>query len=144
MGLMKQKINKILVALDGSERSFKGLKEAIYLARQCGATITGLCVTPFYTVNLGPLLTSLKNQTLKEAKQFMADAKKLCAQNGIVFHEKIIFGTESWQITEYATYKKFDLIVIASRGRGPMKSTFLGSVANDVVHKSKIPVLVVK
>ena len=63
---MKQKINKILVALDGSERSFKGLKEAIYLARQCGATITGLCVTPFYTINLGPLLTSLKNQTLKE------------------------------------------------------------------------------
>ncbi|MHB8546641.1 MAG: universal stress protein [Nitrosotalea sp.] len=141
---MKQKIGKILVALDGSERSFKGLREAIYLARQCGATITGLCVTPFYTINLGPLLTSLKNQTLKEAKQFMADAKKLCAQNGIVFHEKIIFGTESWQITEYATYKKFDLIVITSRGRGPLKSTFLGSVANDVVHKSKIPVLVVK
>ncbi|HET7336946.1 MAG TPA: universal stress protein, partial [Candidatus Nitrosotalea sp.] len=50
---MKQKISKILVALDGSERSIRGLKEAIYLARQCGATITGLCVTPFYTINLG-------------------------------------------------------------------------------------------
>ncbi|MDE1725588.1 MAG: universal stress protein [Thaumarchaeota archaeon] len=141
---MKQKISKILVALDGSERSFKGLREAIYLARQCGSTITGLCVTPYYTISLGPLLTSLKNQSLKEAKQFMADAKKLCAQNGIVFHEKIIYGTESWQITEYASYRKFDLIVIASRGRGTMKSAFLGSVANDVVHKSKIPVLVVK
>lgn len=120
------------------------MKKAIYLARQCGATITGLCVTPFYTINLGPLLTSLNNQTLKEAKKFMADAKKLCAQHGIVFHEKIILGNESWQITEYASYRKFDLIVIASRGRGPMKSAFLGSVANDIVHKSKIPVLVVK
>jgi nucleotide-binding universal stress UspA family protein len=141
---MKQKIGKILVALDGSERSFKGLREAIYLARQCRATITGLCVTPFYTINLGVLLTPLKNQTLKETKKFMAEAKKLCAQNGIVFHEKIIFGNESWQITEYGAYKKFDLIVIASRGLGPMKATFLGSVANDVVHKSKIPVLIVK
>ncbi len=141
---MKQEISKILVALDGSERSVRGLKKAIYLARQCGATITGLCVTPFYVINLGPLLTSLNNQTLKEAKKFMADAKKLCAQHGIVFHEKIIFGNESWQITEYASYRKFDLIIITSRGRGPMKSTFLGSVANDVVHKSKIPVLVVK
>jgi len=141
---MKQEISKILVALDGSERSVRGLNKAIYLARQCGATITGLCVTPFYAINLGPLLTSLNNQTLKEAKQFMADAKKLCAQHGIVFHEKIIFGNESWQITEYASYRKFDLIIITSRGRGPMKSTFLGSVANDVVHKSKIPVLVVK
>ena len=141
---MKEKINKILVALDGSERSFRGLKEAIYLARQCGATITGLCVTPFYTINLGSLLTSLKNQTLKETKKFMAEAKRLCAQNGIEFHEKIIFGNESWEITEYATYRKFDLIVIASRGMGTMKSTFLGSVANEVVHKSKIPVLIVK
>ena len=141
---MKQEISKILVALDGSERSVRGLKKAIYLARQCGATITGLCVTPFYAINLGPLLTSLNNQTLKEAKQFMADAKKLCAQHGIVFHEKIIFGNESWQITEYASYMKFDLIVITSRGRGPMKSAFLGSVANDIVHKSKIPVLVMK
>ena len=141
---MKQEISKILVALDGSERSVRGLKKAIYLARQCGATITGLCVTPFYAINLGPLLTSLNNQTLKEAKQFMADAKKLCAQHGIVFHEKIIFGNESWQITEYASYRKFDLIVITSRGRGPMKSAFLGSVANDIVHKYKIPVLVMK
>jgi nucleotide-binding universal stress UspA family protein len=141
---MKQKINKILVALDGSERSFRGLNEAIYLARQCGATITGLCVTPLYTINLGPLLTSLKNQTLKEAKKFMADAKKLCAQHGIVFQEKIIYGNESWEITEYASYKKFDLIVITSRGRGQMKGTFLGSVANDIIHKSKVPVLVVK
>ncbi|MGI0006533.1 MAG: universal stress protein [Nitrosotalea sp.] len=141
---MKQKISKILVPMDGSVTSFKGLKEAIYLARQCGATITGLCVTPVYTINLGSLLTSLKTQTLKEVKQFMANAKKLCAQNGIVFHEKIIVGNESWQITEYASYRKFDLIVIASRGLGPMKSAFLGSVANEVVHKSKVPVLIVK
>jgi uncharacterized protein with WD repeat len=37
---MKQKINKILVALDGSNRSFRGLSEAIYLERQRGMTIT--------------------------------------------------------------------------------------------------------
>lgn len=144
MSRVKQKISKILVPMDGSETSFKGLKEAIYLARQCGATITGLCVTPIYTINLGPLLTSLKTQTLKETKQFMVNAKKLCAQSGIVFHEKIIVGNESWQITEYASYRKFDLIVIASRGLGPMKSAFLGSVANEIVHKSKVPVLIVK
>jgi nucleotide-binding universal stress UspA family protein len=141
---MKEKISRILVALDGSDKSFKGLREAIYLARQCGATITGLCVTPFYTINFGKLLTPLKNQTLSETKKFMASAKRLCAQNGIVFHGKIIFGNESWQITEYSTYKKFDLIVVGSRGQGTVKRAFLGSVANDVVHKSKIPVLIVK
>ena len=74
----------------------------------------------------------------------MAEAKKQCAQNGIVFYEKIIYGNQAWEITEFASYKKFDLIVIGSRGMSRVKEAFLGSVANMVVHKSKVPVLVVK
>ena len=141
---MKQKITKILVPIDGSANSFKALNEAIYLARQCHGTITGLCIIPIYNINLGKLLTSLKNQSQKEAKKFMAEAKKQCAQNGIVFSEKIIYGNQAWEITEFASYKKFDLIVIGSRGMSRVKEAFLGSVANMVVHKSKVPVLVVK
>lgn len=141
---MKQKISKILVPIDGSANSFKALNEAIYLARQCHGTITGLCIIPIYTINLGKLLTSLKNQSQKEAKKFMTEAKKQCAQNGIVFNEKIIYGNQAWEITEFAVYKKFDLIVIGSRGINRVKEAFLGSVANMVVHKSKVPVLVVK
>jgi nucleotide-binding universal stress UspA family protein len=142
--MIKQRIKKILVPLDGSTKSFEALREAIYLARQCGSIITGVCVLPLYTVNLGKLLTSLKNQNLTQAQKFMANAKRMCAQEGIVFHEKIIFGNQSWEITEFANYKKFDLIVIGSRGLGGMKEAFLGSVTNFVVHKSRIPVLVVK
>ena len=141
---MIKPIKKILVPIDGSKTSFKALNEAIYLARQCGATITGLCIIPLYTINLGKLLTSLKNQSIKEAKKFMADAKTISAQNGVVFNEKIIYGNEVWEITEFASYKKFDLIVIGSRGVGQIKEMFLGSVANAVVHKSKVPVFVVK
>jgi nucleotide-binding universal stress UspA family protein len=141
---MFKPIKKILVPLDGSKNSFKGLNEAIYIARQCGATLTGLCVIPLYTINLGKLLTSLKNQSIKEARKLMSEAKTISAQNGIVFNEKIIYGNEAWEITEFASYKKFDLIVIGSRGFGPVKEMFLGSVANIVVHKSKISVLVVK
>ena len=141
---MIKSIKKILVPIDGSKTSFKSLNEAIYLAIQCVATITGLCVIPIYTINLGRLLTSLKNQSIKEAKKFMANAKTISAQNGIVFNDKIIYGNEVWEITEFASYKKFDLIVIGSRGVGPLKEMFLGSVANAVVHKSKVPVLVVK
>lgn len=141
---MKQKIKKILVPFDGSKNSIKALSEAIYLARQCNATITGLCVIPTYTINLGRLLTPLKNESTKQATKFMAEAKRLAAQNGIVFYEKIIYGNQAWEITEFASYKKFDLIVMGSRGLGELKEAFLGSVSNSVVHRSKIPVLIVK
>lgn len=139
-----QEIKKILVALDGSAQSFKSLQEAIYLARQCGATITGLCVLPLYTISLGKFTTSLRNQSMKEAKKFMAKAKVLSAQNGIVFNEKIVVSNHTSKISEYASDKKFDLIVMGSRGMNPLKELFLGSVANYTVHKSAIPVLVVK
>lgn len=137
-------IRKILVPLDGSKNSFRGLTEAIYLARQCNATITGLCVVPLYTVNLGRLLTSLKKESEKEAKKFMLKARTMAAQNGVVFYEKILYGNEAWEITEFASYKKFDIIVMSSRGLGALKEAFLGSVTNAVVHRSKVPVLVVK
>ena len=74
----------------------------------------------------------------------MAEAKTISAQNGIVFNEKIVYGEVKWDIIDFAHGQKFDLIVIGSHGFGPIKEMFLGSVANAVVHKSKIPVLVVK
>ncbi len=141
---MTTKIKKILVPLDGSKKSFEALDHAIYVARQCGATITGICVTPLYTLSLGKLLTTLKNESLKEIKRFMAQAKRICAQNGIVFLQKIVYGNMVSEITDFASYRKFDLIVIASRGMSRTKEIFLGSVANYVVHNSKVPVLLIK
>ncbi len=40
--MIKKKISKILVPLDGSKNSIRGLEMAITLARNCKATITGI------------------------------------------------------------------------------------------------------
>jgi nucleotide-binding universal stress UspA family protein len=86
----------------------------------------------------------IKESIPKRGKKNLGGCKKICAQNGIVFNEKIIYGNQSWEITEFAAYRKFDLIVIGSRGMSRVKEAFLGSVANMVAHKSKISVLIVK
>ncbi len=143
---MKRKITRILVPLDGSKNSLKGLETAINLARQCNATITGLFVIPFYLPLSGPrVFGPYRAELLKQIYKFMEDAKTRSAKNGIVFYEKIIKGDViSTDIVNFAQKKKFDLLVISSRGFGPIKDLFLGGVSNAVVHKSKIPVLVVK
>ena len=142
--MIKGKINKILVPLDGSKNSIRGLARAIYLARQCQATITGIYVRPIpgiYAVHpMGPIKLELE----KEAKKFLESAKKTSAQNGILFRSKIIGGDPGYDIVKFAKNKKFDLIVIGARGRTSLRETFLGSVSNYVIHKSKIPVLIVK
>ena len=141
--MITRKIKKILVPIDGSKTSFKALNEAIYLARQCGATITGFHVVSIYPKRFVDVLEPFKKEVFKQARKFMADAKTISAQNGIVFNEKIVYGEAKWDIVDFAHDKKFDLIVIGSRGFGPIKEMFLGSVTNYVVHKSKVEVLVV-
>lgn len=141
--MAKYQIKKILVPIDGSKNSFRGLDTAITLARQCGATITGLFVVPIYPKSFMPI-TYAKEYLTKAVKEFMDDAKKRSAQKGIVFVGKTMIGRESSEIIDFAAKNKFDIIVIGSRGLGSVKETFLGSVSHAVVHKSKIPVLIVK
>jgi nucleotide-binding universal stress UspA family protein len=74
----------------------------------------------------------------------MEFAKRHSAQNGILFERKITFGDPGYTIVKFAKDKKFDVIVIGARGRGALKEIFFGSVSNYVLHKSNIPVLVVK
>jgi len=143
--MIENKIRKILVSLDGSKNSLKGLEHAIYLARQCQATITGLCVVPIYPpIAMPRISTSFKSKMTKDAKKFLDEAKTRAAQNGIVFNEKIIQGIPTEDVVNFANKNKFDLVVVGHRGHSTVRELFLGSVANSTVHKSKIPVLVVK
>ena len=143
--MIKKKITKILVPLDGSKNSFRGLETAIVLARNCGATITGA-----YSIYAPPHsefrgIGSVGKSLNKEVEKFMEEAKTLAAQNGIVFKEKMMRGDIGYNIIKLAHGKdKFNMIVIGSRGRSSAKEMFFGSVSNYVIHTAKIPVVVVK
>ena len=144
--MIKKKVTKILVPLDGSKNSKRGLEMAISVARQFGATITGV-----YSIYAPPHsefrgIGSVRESSNKDVEKFLNDAKVLSAQNGIVFKEKLMRGDIGYNIIKLAHDKKekFNLIVIGSRGRGSMKEMFFGSVSNYVIHVSKIPVLLVK
>jgi len=143
--VIKKKISRILVPIDGSKNSVRGLEMAITLARQCEATITGV-----YSVYAPPhsefkSVGSVEKAHNKEVKKFMEEAKLLAAQNGIVFNKKIMRGEIGYNIIKLARGKpNFDMIVIGSRGRSSAKEMFFGSVSNYVIHTAKIPVVVVK
>lgn len=142
--MIRKSIKKILVPLDGSKNSTRGLDNAISIARACHATVTGIYILPVYPRNLiDAVLPSIMHPE-KIAKKFLADAKTRAAQKGILFKSKITWGSPTYEIDEMVKSKKFDLIVIGARGMGSAKELFLGSVSNAIVHKSKIPVMVVK
>ncbi len=141
---MAFKIKRILVPLDGSSNSFRGLDVAIHMARQCHATITGLYVVGIAKPRTNEPISSPEKLFLEHAQKIMKKAKLKAAQKGILFFDRVSYGDEEKRIVDVAEKKNFDLIVIGSRGMGAAKEMFLGSTSNYVLHKSKKPVLIVK
>jgi len=138
------KFKKILVPVDGSPNATRGLDRAIEIAKESNAEITG-----FYVFHL-PLLAGVKyTQKMKDEAQDKAvkaigPAMKRAQQAGASFKYKTGGGHTGSEIVKFAEKGKYDMIVIGARGVGGAKETFLGSTSNYVMHKTKIPVLVVK
>lgn len=137
-------LKNILVALDGSKTSSKALDQAIYLARQSEATITGVFVIPLFSINVAKPASKMGQIFAESGKRLLAEAKTRCAKNGVLFYDKILCGNEGFKLVSFAKNRKADMIIMGSRGRSNIKESFLGSVSHYVVHKSPIPVLIVK
>ncbi|MGB0856189.1 MAG: universal stress protein, partial [Nitrosopumilus sp.] len=134
---MAIKIKKILVPLDGSANSFRGLDVAIQMARECHATITGLYVVGITKPKASEQITPLERLLLNNAQKIMKKAKLKATQKEILFFDRVSYGDIERRIVDIAERKNFDLIVIGSRGMGAAKEIFLGSTSNYVLHKSK-------
>lgn len=83
----------------------------------------------------------------EEAKKFLKTVKTNAGKKGISLQSKILEGSHPGSVVVDFSKKgngKFDLIVIGSRGRSGLKEKLLGSTSNYVMHKSDIPVMVVK
>ncbi len=137
---------KILVPLDGSKNSIRGLDMAIHIARQSHGTITALTVKSVPGIYAIHPLGFLDLNTMTEVKKLLDEAKVRAAKKGIQLTTKALAGDPGYDIARFANNKRtgIDLIVIGARGRGAAKEIFLGSVSNYVLHKSKKPVLIVK
>lgn len=143
--MLQNRFKKILVPLDGSPNSIRGLNEAISLARLSSSQITGIHVLPIYPKNLVSTFDTYVTYKSKLAKQFLEKAKVSAARHGIEFSQKILFGNDTTKIiTNYAKTSKSDVIILGSRGTGTPKAGFLGSVSNGILYSSKIPVMIVK
>ena len=146
ISMNKINLKKILVPLDGSNNSFRGLDHAIGLAKLSGASIVGAHVS-YIPGNLAYPRQGFINQTLlKDAKRYLNTAKKRCTDNNVTFTSKVLAGTPSHGIVKFGQEVRngINMIVMGTRGLSSAKESFLGSVSNHVVHKSKIPVLLVK
>lgn len=139
-------MGRILVPIDGSANSVRGLQKAIGLARSTNSSITLLHVAILPTVFLiGHPKDKVKKSIQTSVKKFIKDAEDRCKNENIKSTTKLIFGSDPpYDIEKFAQKNKHDMIVIGAKGKSTLKRLFLGSVSNYLAQTSKTPVTIVK
>ncbi|MGY5146413.1 MAG: universal stress protein [Candidatus Nitrosopumilus sp. bin_7KS] len=138
------KFKKILVPLDGSSNSMRGLDRAIEIAKGGDAEITGFYVFHLPMAAGIKYTAKMKEEAQRKAVKAIGPAMNKTQKAGAVFKYKTGGGNTGSEIVKFAKNGKFDMIVIGARGLGGAKEAFLGSTSNYVMHKTAVPVLVVK
>jgi nucleotide-binding universal stress UspA family protein len=146
---------RILVAIDGSESSFRAARYAVRLAKRNEAELIVVSViqtptrpfmpTPIERPRVPPLQRYYVYAS-KNAEQWIGKVVSLARSLGVNVRTRILKGATSIvkAITDYAASEEVDLIVVGRKGAGGFKRLLIGSVSNGVVNHAASSVLVVR
>ena len=136
---------KILIPVDGSDASIRAMRHAVLLAKGLGASVFTYHVFHLPRAAGIVMTKSMKESTEKKIITILNSAKNIALKSDIPCKQQSQGGGNSGKkIVDFTEKYNFDMIVMGSRGMGSAKEVFLGSTSNHVLHKSKIPVLIVK
>jgi len=143
---------RILVPIDGSPTSNKGLDEAIKLARLTGAELRLVHVVDQLTFVTGyepyGLYAGDMIQWMREAgEKILAEAQAKVQAQGIKVDGKLFDNLASRlsdAVVGQAKTWGADLIVIGTHGRSGIKRLVLGSGAEQILRMAPVPVLLVR
>jgi nucleotide-binding universal stress UspA family protein len=132
----------ILVAWDGSEHARRALAEAVDLARTQDARLTLLSVAAPLHVWPGYVPPISEADLISAAEKSLAEGEAL-VPDGIPVSGRTAAGDPGVELLKRAGAADHDLIVMGSRGRGAVRSAFLGSVSHFVLNHTTVPVLII-
>ena len=158
---MLQNYKNILYATDLTPNSDYAFKHAVLMARQSQAKIHLLHVVPEIDAGFRSYVSAVMGEGKLEAfegqheEQARIDMKlrlEKFAQEELEDHPEdlkniagieVVHGHAVTEILLAADRLNVDVIVMGTHGKGTKGHTFLGSVAEKVLHKSKKPVFVI-
>jgi nucleotide-binding universal stress UspA family protein len=137
------KLEKLLLATDGSQFSEGAIREAINFARKCSSKLYALSV-----LETNPEYETIGSDVFEkeeaEVTGHLESVKARASQEGVDCETVFLHGAEPYQqIVDEAAEKKVDMIVIGRRGRKGLMKVLMGEVASKVIGHAPCNVLVV-
>lgn len=137
------KLEKLLLATDGSIYSEGAIKEAINFAKGCSSKL--------YAVSVVEAITdyeAFSPQKIEEAmesgvKRHLESVKTMAQNEGVECETIIAHGEPHQSIVDEAEKRKSDMIILGRRGTKGLKKLLIGEVAAKVIGHATCKVLVV-
>lgn len=138
-------VQKIVVAVDGSDHSLRAAEYAVDIARLVNAEIILThCHKPFPMLLGEPYFQKAINKINEGAQALLVPYIELFMKNEISCTERIMDGSPAEIISEVARIEKADMIIMGSRGLNDLEGLLLGSVTHRVLKTAPCPVLVIR
>ncbi|WP_157268108.1 universal stress protein [Azohydromonas aeria] len=141
---------RILVPTDGSEITAKAARQAIDLAKLCGAELVTLSAKEPFPYGAISEMQPTPPQEFFDAQERIASQRvqsvlQAAAASGVPCKALTVEALHPWEaICDQAKEQGCDLIVMASHGRRGVAALLLGSETQKVLTHASIPVLVVR
>lgn len=139
---------KILIATDGSENAMSAVSYGIDIAKATGAEVYAL-----YVISDVHAATARTVMGWTEAfEKYLADrgevatsyVEKAGNEAGVKVESVFLKGNPAEQILDYAEKNNVDMIVMGTQGLTGIKKFLIGSVSENVLRHSKVPVIIVR
>jgi nucleotide-binding universal stress UspA family protein len=136
-------LEKVLLATDGSKDAALAARAAVDVCERTGAELHVVHV--WYSVPTARLRPFMRAELKKLGNELLEEGvKRVEDSGGIVTGAHLVEGRAADEILDLAGQIGAGLIVIGSRGLGPVGRIALGSVSEAVIHHSDWPVLVLR
>ncbi len=139
---------KVLVPVDGSDVSLKAVQVAMSMLQQ-GLSAEIVLANVQEPANLYEMMTAPDPEVLERVSKaagadILMAAQAMLTMAKLPFESEVAGGDPAHTIVDIAERYECGLIIMGARGTSALRSALLGSVSNEVLHASRVPVMIVK
>lgn len=140
-------MDRLLVAVDGSPHSLKGVEHAVQLAKGLGLKVELANVLP--PILLAPsvyaeTIAKLEQGNREAARELLDASRRLVTGAGVEADTMMLTGAPAEALADRAQAINAWAVVIGAKGHGPVSRVLLGSITDRLVHICTRPVLVIR
>jgi nucleotide-binding universal stress UspA family protein len=135
---------KILIPVENSPADATILNHIRPLAKMMKSSLVLIHVADGFAARLQNQLNLEDSEEIKKDKEYLKVKERELIDDGLNVQSFLVLGEPSDQILSLAEKEQCDLIAMSTHGHKFIKDVILGSVAENIRHRTNIPILMVR